>query len=73
MIFYKIRQDQLKNEDFGRYIAYGIDVFENGTLVRSVKDITTEEARLSVLVDLCNRLQLSPFQLDDIVEDFLVF
>ena len=73
MIFYKIRQDQLKDEDIGRYISYGIDVVENEAVLRSVKDITTDEARLSGLVDLCNKLQLSPVQLDDVIEDFLVF
>ena len=73
MIFYKIRQDQLKDEDIGRYISYGIDVVENEAILRSVKDITTDEARLSGLVDLCNKLQLSPVQLDDVIEDFLVF
>lgn len=73
MIFYKIRQDQLKDEDIGRYISYGIDVVENEAVLRSVKDITTDEARLSGLVDLCNKLQLSPVHLDDVIEDFLVF
>ena len=73
MIFYKIRLDQLKDEDIGRYISYGIDVVENEAVLRSVKDITTDEARLSGLVDLCNKLQLSPVQLDDVIEDFLVF
>ena len=58
-------------------ISYGIaaysDVEDKGTttIICSIHDITHDKARLSKLVDNCNRLELSTIHLSDVVEDFL--
>ncbi len=57
--------------------AYGIvayaDAEEDGTatILRSVRDITSDKEKLKALVDICNRLKLSTIHLLDVVEDFL--
>ncbi len=58
-------------------IAYGIAIYadaeNNGTatIVASMRDLTTNQSSAEGLVDYCNRLQLSPKHLDDVIEDFL--
>ena len=37
----------------------------------SIDDISTNEMEIKDLVDKCNRLELSPIHLYDVVEDFL--
>lgn len=57
--------------------AYGIaayaDADEDGTatIVKSIHDITANEQSLKDLIERCNRLELSPIHLMDVVEDFL--
>ena len=57
--------------------SYGIVAYANAeqdgtaTIVTSVRDITSDNHRLIKLVDDCNRLELSPLHLPDVVEDFL--
>ncbi len=58
-------------------VAYGIAAYANAdedgtaTIVASVHDITDNKQALAELVSLCNRLELSPTHLHDVVEDFL--
>ena len=42
------------------------------TIVASVRDVTSDKAGLTRLVDDCNRLELSTVHLNDVVEDFLL-
>ena len=57
--------------------SYGIVAYANAeqdgtaTIVASVHDITSDKQHLTKLVDDCNRLELSPMHLPDVVEDFL--
>ena len=57
--------------------AYGIAAYSGAdadgtaTVVAHVSDITCDEAAIGELVELCNRLELSPMHLYDVVEDFL--
>lgn len=59
-------------------ISYGIVVYSNAdqdgskTIVASVRDVTSDKAGLTRLVDDCNRLELSTVHLNDVVEDFLL-
>ena len=55
---------------------YGIAVYSltpNGEekLLSVRNGLTEDKGGLQNLVDLCNRLKLSPIHLDDVVEDFL--
>lgn len=53
-------------------VAYA-DADKDGTavIVASVRDITLDRSKLSKLVELCNKLQLSPIHLPDVIEDFV--
>ncbi len=57
----------LLQEVYNSHIAYGITV---GNI--SIHDITSDKDKILLLVELCNRLKLSPLHLRDVVDDFLV-
>ncbi len=63
--------------DTGYSVSYGILAYEsspeNGTttIIATVHNITSDGSALSDLVTICNRLNLSPIHLHDVVEDFL--
>lgn len=58
-------------------ISYGVVAYADAeedntaTIVAAIHDVTTDKQALSALVELCNRLELSPMHLDDVIEDFL--
>ena len=58
--------------------SYGIVAYSNAdqdgskTIVASVRDVTSDKAGLSQLVNDCNNLELSIVHLNDVVEDFLL-
>ena len=60
------------------YISYGIAACartkrnEAPAVIALVKDITPNRKKLLELVKNCNRLNLSPLHLKDVVEDFLI-
>lgn len=72
MITYILCRETYKAKRSER-IAYGIAVYAEGdpTCVARLHDITSDKNALTELVLLCNRLQLSPIHLYDVVEDFL--
>lgn len=71
-IKYELRKDRFKNEDGILYTSYGINVYENNTLIKAIKDITTDEEALMALVYKCNSLKASKLHINDIIEDFLL-
>ena len=55
-------------------IVYGISVeyLENGKQKqRTIHDVSSDRFAIMKLVDLCNKHRLDPYQLDDVIEDFL--
>ncbi len=58
-------------------VSYGIAAYassndtETACIVKSVHDITSDLVSLRALTELCNRLELSPIHLNDVIEDFL--
>ena len=58
--------------------SYGIVAYSHAdqdgskTIVASVRDVTSDKAELTKLVNDCNRLELSTMHLSDVVEDFLL-
>ena len=72
MITYILCRESYKTKRSER-IAYGIAAYaEDGqTCITKLHDITSDKNALAELVSLCNRLQLSPIHLHDVVEDFL--
>ena len=71
MIVYCVRRDQLRDEDIGRYISFGIDIVEDGKPLRVIKDVSPNEKELRKFVSLLNKLQPSLIHIDDIIEDFI--
>ena len=57
--------------DEKRYIFYGIGALEGDRSLFVIHDISADKPRMEHLVELCNRLELSPLHLWDGVEDFL--
>ncbi len=58
-------------------VSYGIVCYENAqidgivSVAATIHDITSDYDSLNRLVELCNRLSLSPLHLHDVVEDYL--
>ncbi len=72
MITYILCRETYKTKQAER-IAYGIAAYaeDEPTCIAKLHDITSDKNALAELVSLCNRLQLSPIHLHDVVEDFL--
>ena len=62
---YRLRADIVEDEH-GRHIAYGVDVF---LLVRSEPCVFTDEERALAFVDLCNKGQPCDDHFTDILDD----
>lgn len=75
MYNYNIFVEVLKNEDSDAYTAYGICVcsMENNQRkeVLKVSDVSTDKEKVDNLVDLCNKEQLEPVHIYDVIEDCL--
>ena len=76
-ITYAISEERYTLGDEVR-ISYGIVAYSNAdrdgskTIVASVRDVTSDKAGLSRMVNDCNNLELSIVHLNDVVEDFLL-
>ena len=64
---FKINEDIIINEDGKSIKTYGITC--NDLII---KDISIDKQKVETLIDLCNKNQVSPIHLEDIIDDFLV-
>ena len=75
MYKYSVFVEMLKNEDSVAYTAYGIVVcsMEDNERkeVLKISDVSSDKSRVEELVDLCNKEQLEPIHIYDVIEDFL--
>ncbi len=62
-----LNKSTIIDEDGNEIETYGITCGE-----RVVKDISTDKQKVEVLIDKCNKNNVSPIHLDDIIDDFLV-
>ncbi|MDD6188113.1 MAG: DUF6514 family protein [Clostridiales bacterium] len=73
MIEYYAVKESLYREEIGAYTAYGIGVFEydgdEKKTLQYIPDVFLDEDKAEQLVDMCNRLQLEPVHLLNVVED----
>lgn len=71
---YKLTENKITDEHGTTHKTFGINVCESetGTVLRSIEDIFTDRRTAEDLVSLCNRLELSPCHIDDVIEDILV-
>lgn len=63
------------SEDSISYLAYGIEVYRHDfsgyQKIDCVHSLTTRHDKISCLLDLLNRSQVSPCHFRDVIEDFL--
>ena len=72
MIFeYYVIEETFKSETETEYVAYGIAVKLEDSVIDTVSDISTDKVKVWALVRLCNRQNLHPMQLREVVEDML--
>ena len=64
---FKINEDIIINEDGKPIKTYGITC--NDLII---KDVSIDKQKVETLIDLCNKNQVSPIHLEDIIDDFLV-
>lgn len=76
MYQYALIKEQKISADNCGYQAYGIAAFavhENYSQeIMHISDISTDKERLSLLIEKCNRLKVSPIHLKEIIEDFIL-
>lgn len=70
---YCLRQDEVYNESGRKYLAYGIDVLDDGGCVlKSVSDVFFNLKEAENFVEICNKKQLDPIHLEDVVMDVII-
>ena len=63
--------------DTAERTAYGIAAYADtesdgsATVIARIGDVTPDASKACELAELCNRLELSPMHLYDVVEDFI--
>ena len=69
---YETVRQELRTDELGRYVTYGIRVSLDGRQLELVSDVTTDERAAQRLANLCTSEQLDPIHLNDVIEDLLV-
>lgn len=70
MVEYKICKTKSKVDP--NVFSFGIEVVCDGEVDMTIDDISTDEGYVEMLEELCNRCEVSPIHIKDVVEDFLV-
>ena len=68
---YLVLSQVLKNEDGDEYTAYGITVMSGEREMVSIPDISTNYEDMRRLAEACEKNELDPIHINDVVEDFL--
>lgn len=70
---YKLTESEIADELGTYHRGFGIAVFEaeSSAPVRIIDDILFDRTVAQELVSLCNRLELSPDHIDDVIADVL--
>lgn len=72
MFNYYLFGEKVVNPYVGEYETFGIAVLdENGNELLKVSDVSAKEDDARMVVDLCNKEQLEPIHLQDVIEDVL--
>ena len=69
---YKVRTDIILDEDNQEHIVYGVDVYRDNHLVKSVPDVFLECDKAIKFVCLCNDLKLSEIHIMSVIEDAII-
>lgn len=65
---YHLAKSRLKDEDIGKYTAYGISLNQSNI---HIKDISSDKQAVIKIVNLLNKYQASPIHLYDIISDMI--
>ena len=68
---YCIVRENLRSEELGDYVSYGIRVYRGEEEVAFVSDVCGDSAELERLTALCTERGLDMAHLSDVIEDFL--
>lgn len=72
---YRIRNDVIFDENDEKITVYGIDVLETThneeKTIKSVPDVFCSKSKAVTFIKLCNRLNLSPIHIMDVIDDIL--
>ena len=52
-------------------IAVAVDCDECVTILDSYMDLSSDQSKITELIELCNTLKLDPIQLQDVIDDFI--
>lgn len=66
---YRVCESSILDEDNEAHTVYGIELYCDGALIASYKDVFFERERAESLTYLCNKLKLSPEHFHDVLED----
>ena len=69
MIEFYTMKESLCSEDVGSFTTYGIGVCENNQRLEYISDVFLDQQKAKQFVVLCNRLQLDPLHLSDVIKD----
>lgn len=61
----------INNTQRHSHCEFGIDVFNEGQLLKSITSITENKNDIENIVAMCNELEIELCHLDDIIEDYL--
>lgn len=63
-IIYQIREENTKEEK-----SYGIEIIKNGVQIKYLPNVFNEKAHAEKLVETCNKYEISPIHILDIIDD----
>ena len=72
LYLYEAVRQELRSDELGEYVTYGIRASSNEQQIAFVSDVSTDKQAVQHLAELCTSDQLDPIHLNDIVEDFLM-
>lgn len=71
MVQYRTEKHRFNPENAAPYESYCLCCYRDGAPVLQIADLSLSGSSVERLAEQCNRLELSPLHLRDVVEDFL--
>ena len=70
MFRYLLMQERLVDLEIGAYETFGVRIVDDtDTEIRVISDISLEKNVVLQLCEDCNRFELDPIHIDDVIED----
>ena len=68
---YRIIKEKLHSEDVGEYTAYGLEMYAKSGACYRISDKTVSYFKIRDLCRKCNKLNVSPINIYEIIDDFI--